>query len=226
MIEMEDHYELERENMISDSKSAVDNEPIKWFDELYNRADGDSQMIPWAKMVPNPIMMQWVRDNHIKGKALIVGCGLGDDAIGLEKLGFDVTAFDISEHCIKWCKNRFEKSSVKWQVADILEPPISWINQFDLVVEIHILQAIPDGGIRETAAENLPRLLNNGGELLCIGRLDDGEQTIIPPPWPLKKEWLIQSFNQLKLMQFELFSYPETKEVTRYYASWKKENIN
>ena len=48
-------------------------------------------------------MMDWVKNCH-NGKALIIGCGLGDDAIGLENIGFTVTAFDISQHCIDWCK--------------------------------------------------------------------------------------------------------------------------
>jgi 2-polyprenyl-3-methyl-5-hydroxy-6-metoxy-1,4-benzoquinol methylase len=160
---MSDMTEIEREKLISTAKAAINDDPIAWFDELYDLAKRDSSMIPWARMSPNPIMMDWVRGHLYGGKALIVGCGLGDDAIGLEQLGFQVTAFDISQQCINWCRERFPESSVDWQVADILEPPQQWLEQFDLVVEIHILQAIPDGGIRELAAQNLPKLLSKDG---------------------------------------------------------------
>ena len=218
---MSDMTEIEREELISTAKAAINDDPIAWFDELYDLANRDSSMIPWARMSPNPIMMDWVKGNHPGGKALIVGCGLGDDAVGLEELGFQVTAFDISQQCIDWCRERFPKSSVDWQVADILEPPQQWLEQFDLVVEIHILQAIPDGGIRELAAKNLPKLLDKDGFLLCIGRLDNGGQLIQSPPWPLKEGWLKDSFSSLKLHGFTQFSYQESIDVTRYYAAWR-----
>jgi len=213
--------EIEREKLISIAKAAINDDPIAWFDELYDLAKRDPSMIPWARMSPNPIMMDWVRGHLSGGKALIVGCGLGDDAIGLEQLGFQVTAFDVSQECINWCRERFPESSVDWQVADILEPPQQWLEQFDLVVEIHILQAIPDGGIRELAAQNLPKLLIKDGFLLCIGRLDNGEQIIQSPPWPLKEDWLKASFSNLNLHSFTQFTYQESIDVTRYYAAWK-----
>ena len=51
-------------------------------------------------------------------KALIIGCGLGDDAEALAKLGFEVTAFDISTSAIAWCQQRFPDSTVNYLVAD------------------------------------------------------------------------------------------------------------
>ena len=221
MRKMDEISEIAREKLILDAKSAVDGQPIDWFDELYDMANRDSTMIPWAKMSPNQIMIDWVQKNCHGGRALIIGCGLGDDAIGLETLGFSVTAFDISKHCIDWCKERFPNSNVNWLVGDILNPKQEWFEHFDLVVEIHILQAIPDGGIRERAAEQIPKLLNANGQLLCIGRLDNGGQTILPPPWPLQEDWLKSSFDMLALTTFTEFAYQDSPEVTRYYAAWK-----
>ena len=42
------------------------------------------------------------------------GCGMGDDAIELERLGFVVTAFDVSHTAIKLCKERFPQSKVSF----------------------------------------------------------------------------------------------------------------
>ncbi|MCC5670705.1 class I SAM-dependent methyltransferase [Nostoc sp. CHAB 5784] len=39
-------------------------------------------------------------------KALVIGCGLGDDAEAIASLGFEVTAFDISPTAIAWCQER------------------------------------------------------------------------------------------------------------------------
>jgi SAM-dependent methyltransferase len=219
----EDIVEI-RENLISLSKEVVgDDQPLRWFEELYSRAERNSMMIPWATLEPNPVMLKWLEGRNISGKALVVGCGLGDDAIGLEKLGWEVTAFDISSACVNWCKERFPNSNVAWQVADLLNPPDEWFRKFDLVVEIHILQAIPDGGIRESGAHNLPKLLNKNGHLLCIGRLDDGrELEMNPPPWPLKKRWLDEQFQELEKVDFELFTKPESPATPRYVSSWTR----
>jgi len=219
----EDIVEI-RENLISLSKEVVgDDQPLRWFEELYSRAERNSMMIPWATLEPNPVMLKWLEGRNISGKALVVGCGLGDDAIGLEKLGWEVTAFDISSACVNWCKERFPNSNVVWQVADLLNPPDEWFRKFDLVIEIHILQAIPDGGIRESGAHNLPKLLNKNGHLLCIGRLDDGrELEMNPPPWPLKKRWLDEQFQELEKVDFELFTKPESPATPRYVSSWTR----
>ena len=211
-----------RENLISLSKeAAADDQPLRWFEELYSRAERNSMMIPWATLEANPIMLKWLESRNSSGKALVVGCGLGDDAIGLEKLGWEVTAFDISSACVNWCKERFPNSNVDWRVADLLNPPEEWLGNFDLVVEIHILQAIPDGGIRETGANTLSKLLNKAGHLLCIGRLDDGREfEMSPPPWPLKRSWLIEQFEDLREVDFELFTKSGSPTTPRFVASW------
>ena len=223
MRRMDKISEAERELIISQAKSAVNDEPIEWFDQLYGIADRDSAKIPWARMLPNQIMMNWVNKNCRIGKALVIGCGLGDDAIGLESIGFTVTAFDISEHCIEWCKERFPNSGVEWLVGDILNPNEEWYENFDLIVEIHILQAIPDGGIRERAANQMPKLLAEDGIMLCIGRLDEGHQTVQPPPWPLEESWLKDSFAMLDSIEFIPFRNDDSLDVARYYAAWRKQ---
>ena len=221
MSTMKKISESEREEIIYRAKSAVNDEPIEWFDQLYGMANRDPAIIPWARMTPNQIMMNWVEENCSIGNALVIGCGLGDDAVGLENIGFNVTAFDISEHCVDWCKERFPNSKVQWLVGDILDPKQEWYGNFDLIVEIHILQAIPDGGIREKAAEQMPKLLADNGKMLCIGRLDDGRQTIQPPPWPLKQAWLNDSFSMLESLEFTPFRNDDSLDVLRYYAAWQ-----
>ena len=42
--------ESEREDIISRAKSAVNDEPIEWFDQLYGMANRDPAIIPWARM--------------------------------------------------------------------------------------------------------------------------------------------------------------------------------
>ena len=141
----------------------ADGDPLRWLEEMYAGADRDSEEIPWARMEPHPKMVEWIANQpDIQGRALVVGCGLGDDAEWVAAAGFEVTAFDLSQSSIDWCFERFPSSSVNYCVADLLSPPGDWLKSFDLIVEIHILQAIPEQ-IRDQAANILPTLLNSNG---------------------------------------------------------------
>ena len=113
-------------------------EPLSWFEELYQDSNRDRAMIPWDWRGPHPFVVDWARKNKPVGKALVVGCGLGEDAAFLSSLGWEVTAFDISETAIDWAKRIHNESNIKWVVANLLELSDSWMGAFDLVLEVHI----------------------------------------------------------------------------------------
>src|SRR5690606_859648 len=102
---------------------------VGWFEELYARANGDPRAVPWAHTSPRKELIEWVREKQPDGTgqaALVIGCGLGDDAEFLAGLNYQVTAFDVSKTAIEWCRHRFPHSTVKYQVADMFEPPTDW----------------------------------------------------------------------------------------------------
>ena len=219
---MDDQLALARARLLALSQAAeADGEPLRWFDELYAGARRDSDEIPWAKMEANPRMVEWLSERpEITGRALVVGCGLGDDAEWLSAAGFDVTAFDISQSSIDWCQERFQESEVNYHVADLLLPPDEWKGTFDLVVEIHILQAIPEE-LREVAVKHMPSLVAEGGHLFCVGRLLTEREPDEPaPPWPLAQVWLENRFHELNLLTFERFMLNDTPTIDRYVAAW------
>ena len=77
-------------------------------------------------MTTHPSFADWLSNNPLNGKgksALVVGCGMGDDAVALESLGFQVTAFDVSESAVKFCKARFPGSEVDFVQADLVADP-------------------------------------------------------------------------------------------------------
>ena len=79
-------------------------EPAGWFDALYAESC-HAKEIPWADLVPNPNLVEWFEASTIEAKskqAIVVGCGLGDDAEFLSDEGFNVTAFDVSPAAIRW----------------------------------------------------------------------------------------------------------------------------
>ena len=221
---MDDQLAEARARLLKLSRAAeADGEPLRWFEELYVGAERDSDEIPWARMEAHPKMVEWVADNPAtQGRALVVGCGLGDDAEWLSIAGFEVTAFDISQSSIDWCQERFPQSEVNYCVADLLSPPGDWLNSFDLVVEIHILQAIPEQ-IRDQAADKLLTLLKSNGYLLCIGRLLGHQIPDEPtPPWPLSKVWLSGRFHTLTPVNFNRFVNEDTPLIDRYVAAWRR----
>ena len=200
-----------------------DGEPLRWFEDLYASAEGDSALIPWARMGVNPILKDELKREYLTpGRALMVGCGLGDDAIYLEKMGWEVVAFDLSDSCIAWCKERFPNSSVHWEVQDVTKPPEKWIEKFDLVVEIHILQAIPVE-IREDAATILPTLLKPRGRLISIGReATNRTEEVSTLPWPLSRQWLMERFSSLELVMFQGIVLEDWPDIDRYIGVWQR----
>src|SRR6478735_1414754 len=117
---------------------------LGWFDAVYKEGNLDS--IPWADLEPNRFFKQWAEDHRLKGdgrRALVVGCGLGDDAKYLYEVGFDVTAFDISPTAIDWAKRLHHETKIQFETADLFQPFRTWIGAFDFVLEIYTIQPLP-----------------------------------------------------------------------------------
>ena len=102
-------------------------EPLDWFEELYAEAlNAGTSVIPWADRKPNPNLLEWLDREGTEGagkSAIVVGCGLGDDAEELSRRGFSVTAFDISSSAIAMARRRFAGSAVDYAVADLFRSP-------------------------------------------------------------------------------------------------------
>src|SRR5690349_6380964 len=56
-------------------------DPLGWFDVLSRGAGGQASAIPWADLRANPNLSEWLSVAGLSpGRALVIGCGLGDDA--------------------------------------------------------------------------------------------------------------------------------------------------
>jgi SAM-dependent methyltransferase len=175
----------ERVRQLYEEYQRTDN-PLGWFEALYAAANNDTGQIPWADLSPNPNLLEWLDREQINGadkKALVVGCGLGDDAEALARYGFAVTAFDISPTAVAWCSQRFPNSNVIYITADLLNPPVEWRQNFDFVLESYTLQAIT-ATFRPAATRQLAGLVSENGQLLviCRGRNAEDDPGVIPQP--------------------------------------------
>ena len=213
--------EIRRRLMRMSNTAASTDEPLSWFEELYFSARGDDSWIPWSNGSPNPFVVEWSIGKP-PGRALVVGCGLGEDAVFLDKIGWDVVAFDISPTAVEWAKKRHRKNDIKWVVADLLNPPEEWRSEFELVLEVHILQAIPEN-IRHRAASKLPLLVAKDGHLVCIGRFDEDGNPHEGPPWPLKRAFIESIGEPLGQMSMVKATLPDDDpSTTRYRATWSR----
>jgi SAM-dependent methyltransferase len=198
-----------------------------WFEELYRRAAGSWERIPWADLAPNPYLLEWLASPEGRadaGTCLVVGCGLGDDAEALAAAGLRVTAFDISETAIEGCRARYPESRVEYAVADVLAPPPAWRGRFDLVFESYTLLVLPEPARAEAVAE-LARLVAPGGRLLVLCRAREQSDPVGALPWPLTREEL-DAFRAHGLQELSLVSFMDREDppVRRFRALYRREN--
>ncbi|QDL12286.1 SAM-dependent methyltransferase [Brasilonema octagenarum UFV-E1] len=197
------------------TQASEKSEPSAWFDVLYVEAKGDAAQIPWAKLAPHPYLQDWLTTHAPSAaqglRALVIGCGLGDDAEALAKRGFEVTAFDISPTAIAWCQQRFPDSTVNYVVADLLAIPSQWHLAFDLVFESRNIQALPLN-VRSKVISSVASVVATDGTLLVITRFRETEAEPSGPPWALSNSELAQ-FENLGLHQRERLLFLASQET-------------
>lgn len=196
-----------------------------WFEVFYAEAAGDTTRIPWANLVPNPEMTQWLDENAVQGagkRALVVGCGLGDDAELLAERGFDVSAFDISPEAIEWCKRRYPDSKVEYIAADLFELPGEWRGAFDFLFEANTLQVLP-ADLRPAAISAMVNCVTQDGSVLVIARGREPNDDPGFMPWPLTKDDLKPFVESgLQLIAFQDYYDQEEPPVRRFRVHYRK----
>ncbi len=149
--------------------------------------------------------------------ALIIGCGLGDDAEEAASRGYQVTAFDLSPTAIGHCRERFPGSAVDYQVADLFQLPAAWVGTFGLVVEIRTLQSLPPPQ-RPAAATAIAATVRPGGRLFvcCLARDDD--EPPVSRPWPVSRREL-RGFTAAGLRETEFADQAAVPPHGRFFTA-------
>jgi SAM-dependent methyltransferase len=176
------------------AESIQKGDPTGWFERLYREGEEGKNVIPWADRGANPSLLDFWNAHPQRAdgkKALVIGCGLGDDAEQLAAWGFATTAFDISETAIRMAQKRFPESRVKYAVANLFQPPPDWNLNFDFVFEANTVQALP-ANVRLEAIRNIASFARPGGNLLVIVRGREPHEPEGQLPWPLTRAELAE----------------------------------
>ncbi|MCS6834913.1 MAG: class I SAM-dependent methyltransferase [Anaerolineae bacterium] len=189
-----------------------------WFEAVYASASEGTMKIPWAQMQPAEGLVRWASEARPQGEglsALVVGCGLGDDAEFLAGLGYAVTAFDVSPSAIASAQSRFPQSRVRYQVADLLDLPVEWRHNFDFVLEHRTIQALP-WHFCQPAIEAISAQVRHGGQVLVITHGREPHEDKRGIPWRLSREELAHFLAQgLREVRFDDVQDPNGRREFR-----------
>ena len=192
-------------------------EKKNFFESVYENADHDDlSSIPWATLAPNVCLEKHLsQKGQVSGKkALVIGCGLGDDALILEKYGYEVDALDISPSAIALAKKRYPDSKVDFHVGDIYNMPSSSVGKYDFVYEGLTIQSLPPSD-RGNLVGIIASLVAKEGELFVYAHMQDDTDNYGGPPWPLyTDEFLL--FEKEGLEQVYHEKEKESKPVAPY----------
>jgi len=171
------------------AESVAADDPTGWFERVYAAAEAGHVEIPWDQGAPGRLLVQWARDRQLRGdgrRAVVVGCGLGEDAEFIAGCGFDTMGFDISATAVRTAQRRHPGSRVRYTTGDLLNLPADWLQAYDLVIESNTLQALSDPP-RASAIASVGRLAAPGGTLLAVARAREPDQPDDGPPWALTR---------------------------------------
>ncbi|MGY0499905.1 class I SAM-dependent methyltransferase [Nocardia sp. FBN12] len=199
------------------------NDPTGWFEPLYAEAAAGTSVVPWDRDVPNPLLVDWLRSASLPQgtRGMVIGCGYGTDAEFVASQGIRTTAFDVSPTAIRGARARFPQSPVTYKVADLLNPPSSWLGAFDVVIESITVQSLPPD-VRTAAITNIRNLLAPDATLLVIADISRTPATT-GPPWPLTRAD-IDSFTTPDLTQIrvEVLPRPDSSGLHRWRAEFHR----
>jgi SAM-dependent methyltransferase len=173
-------------------------------------------------LAPNPYLVAWLEGQPSRptGRALVVGCGYGDDAELLAEQGLEVVAFDIAPSAVARCRSRFPGTGVQYLVADALRPPADWVAAFDFVFEAYTIQVLL-GEARTACARSIGSMVAPGGRLLVVARCRREDDPVGAMPWPLTRSEL-DAFGGpgLELASFDQVLEPGDPPVPRFVAEF------
>jgi len=137
-------------------------------EEIYRNVPAEE--IPWNNQQPPKLLEKLAEKGQVRpGRALDLGCGLGNYAIWLAGKGFDVVGIDASPTAIKTAKQnaKLKKVRCKFITADVTGQWPDLGKKFDFVYDWGLLHHILPKQ-RGRYVKNVHRVLKPGGKYLSL----------------------------------------------------------
>ena len=192
----------------------------EFFESIYKQSQGDKTKIPWATLETNKYLAEYLQQHIGEGKAIVIGCGLGHDAIALEDAGFNVTAIDISETAINWCKDEYDYTNIDFQVQDVFKLPEAMLGQYDFVFEALTIQSLPLEH-RDKIIGAIASLMAPNAKILAVADGKNEGEKYEGPPWPLEHNEL-RLFQNHSCEELEFSIFEGTRSTLKFRALFKK----
>ncbi|GAB3446049.1 class I SAM-dependent methyltransferase [Streptomonospora sediminis] len=148
--------------------------PESVFDTAYA-----NNAAPWVIGEPQPEIMALERDGWISGAVLDPGCGTGEHAIFLARLGYNVRGIDFSERAVNLARANAADNGVEveFEVADALSLADQG-RSYDTVIDSALFHVF-EGTNRTDYVASLHAACRPGG-LVHVLALSDAEPGIGP----------------------------------------------
>ncbi len=200
-------------------------EATSWFDDHYKEANKELNAVAWAKGETNPLLQEYLENSlATPSKAIVIGCGLGDDAYALYEAGFDVTAIDISPEAIKWAKERFGDTAIDFRIADLFDLQQELLGKFDFVFEAFTIQSLPLP-LRDRVITAIASLMAPKAKVLAVCNAKREGEHFDGPPWPLTtNELRLFTMKECKELEFSIYEEQSHLSTLKVRAVFQKEN--
>jgi SAM-dependent methyltransferase len=150
---------------------------------------------PWDMGTAAPPFVRAVENELIPvgGRALVVGCGGGNDARLLASQGFEVVGIDVAEKAVERAREIAAEQGIEltFRHADLFALPED-LSGFDLVLEHTCFCAI-DPARRDDYVDAVASVLNPGGRLMGLFFLIEPEGG---PPFGATREEIEHRFGR------------------------------
>lgn len=177
--------------------------------------DWDASMQRQASMLASIIRETWGADAHA---VLDVSCGIGTQALGLAKLGYEVTASDLSPKEVERAKKEAASRNltIKFSAADMRESLSHHARQFDAVISCDnsVPHLLSDGDILAAFKQFYQCARPGGG---CIVSVRDYEKEDLSKqqikPYGIREE------NGTRWLLWQVWDpHGATYDVTMYFV--------
>lgn len=103
-----------------------------------------SRNLQWASDTPSPIVLQILNKYLLSddSSVLELGCGEGRDAVPLLQAGYRLTATDISQEAIRYCREKWPEHEEHFQVLDCIHGQSD--QKYDFIYAVAVIHMLVD----------------------------------------------------------------------------------